>query len=336
MHVIVKERDTESPAIGTQVEASNAHRVLINTTQRTMEITELPSGELLTRCSDLLGHPVQVRNELGHEFMTGKEFLLAQTQEERTGAKEDLPGAWADLPAEERMLRVGIQGIVSSFMYQRAQAHDGKRGTVHDSELVNSLFQYVRHFRPNALEVTEDMVEYAARAAFQRNDAYRGANWARGGVGINPTTEATREEFRRNARTALDAAQEFTRHEADAPEPKDPHFIGGIIKHPQADDMVLADDRPALKFGAFWDVMQGLLIDGQQHLVVFRAGGNVYAAIAARGDDGATPIWLVSLSGSVEDGSWANKHNHRPLYHLSNLSGFTILGTYQHVQDCPF
>jgi hypothetical protein len=328
MHVIVRERDTDSPAVGTQVEATNAHKVLINTSQRTMDVTEVDGGALLVRASDLLGHPVPVRNEL-----QGTD-PLAMTQEERTGAKEDLP-------PEERMLRVGIQGILSSHM---------PNGSDRDA-LLDRLFQYTRKFRPNTLEVTEDMVEYAARAAFQRHDAYRGAHWARAGVGITPTTEATREEFRRNARAALEAAQDFTRLEADAPEPKDPAKRGWFGLGPEVertkDDYALtepvaepqwaetANDRPALKFGQFWDTMAGLLIDGMQHLVVFRADGNVYAAIAGRGADGVTPLWLAAVSEHNVRAA-GTKMDGVPLYHLSHLSSFTILGTYQHAQDVPF
>jgi hypothetical protein len=228
-------------------------------------------------------------------------------------------------------------------MDRRTQARIANITGPHESELVNSLFQYTRKFRPNTLEVTEDMVEYAARAAFQRHDAYRGAHWSRVGVGITPTTEATREEFRRNARAALDAAQEFTRHEADAPAPKDPAKRGWLGLGPEVertkDDYALTEpvavDRPTLKFGQFWDTMAGLLIDGMQHLVVFRADGNVYAAIAGRGPDGVTPLWLAAVSEHNVRAA-GTKMDGVPLYHLSHLSSFTILGTYQHAQDVPF
>lgn len=49
MHVKVRERDGQ---LGTQVESTDAHVVLINTTQRTMEITEQEDGRLLVRASE--------------------------------------------------------------------------------------------------------------------------------------------------------------------------------------------------------------------------------------------------------------------------------------------
>jgi hypothetical protein len=423
MHVKVRERDGQ---LGTQVESTDAHVVLITTPERTMEITEQDGGALLVRASDILGRPVPVRNELqGYEPplgdtgpldrtepMTGKDFLLSQTQEERTGAKEDLD-------PEESMLRVGIQGIVSNFMDARTQARIANHTGPHERVLVHNLFQYVRKFRPSALEVTEDMVEYAARAAFNRTAAERGCTWA---GSLNPTTEKTREEFRANARAAIEAALMFAAHEADAPQPKDPDkrgFLGlGPIQERTQQDYALTNpplggmtnketyypatgpvtgiteqlhrdkfrastegraartavkvilaavdankhltaetiddlahlvltyqapdqeatkaapaDVPPLKFGEFWDTMAELINSGF-HLVVFQAGTNVFAAVNARGDDGVTPLWLVTVSEVPLTGR--AKPTSVPLYHLSNLSSFRILGTYKHTQEVPF
>jgi hypothetical protein len=115
--------------------------------------------------------------------------------------------------------------------------------------------------------------------------------------------------------------------------------LAALLLNPQPDQWAEtakeAPARPTLKFGAFWDVMAGLLIDGMQHLVVFRADGTVYAAVSARGADGVTPIWLAAVSEHNVRAA-GTKVDAVPLYHLSHLSSFQILGTYQHAQDVPF
>ncbi|ROR95484.1 hypothetical protein EDD28_0037 [Salana multivorans] len=53
-------------------------------------------------------------------------------------------------------------------------------------------------------EVTDEMVERAARAAFDRPGAFRGCLWS-DPRGRDQTTEATRVEYRENARATLEA-----------------------------------------------------------------------------------------------------------------------------------
>jgi hypothetical protein len=222
MHVIVRERDTESPAIGTQVEASNAHKVLINTNLRTMEITEQDGGALLVRASDLLGHPVPVRNELQDQpaeftMRDAKKFLQLGPQDcDGSGtcpAHNHIEGCFSTNPdynpqtPKEAMLRVGIQGIVSTFFHESAAVSSTQRNV-----LVDRLFSYVRKGLQDAppFEITEDLLEHAARSAFNRPGANRGCVWL-DPLGLAGTTEKTREEFRLNTFAALNAALQRNR-----------------------------------------------------------------------------------------------------------------------------
>lgn len=239
------------------------------------------------------------------------------------------------------MLRVGIQGVVSDFMNFRAMARVDNVTPPHDSILVDRLFQYVRKFRPSTLEINDDMVEYAARAMFNRQDAFRGCSWD----GQNGTTGAVRKNYRADARAALEAALQFVRHEADGPaQPKDPAKRGWLGLGPEVErtqqDYALTDpvaapaEVPPLKFGEFWDTMAELLNSGF-HLVVFQAGNSVHAAVNGRGQDGATPLWLTTWQEEPAHAG-GTKITGVPLYHLSNFSSFRILGTYKHTQEVPF
>lgn len=98
-----------------------------------------------------------------------------------------------------------------------------------------------------------------------------------------------------------------------------------------------APEPPAkLTFGQFWDAMTEHLNDGVA-IVVFRdSRGHVYSAHEGCAEDGATRIWQVIQTEHPARRA-STRHEGVPLYHLSHLSGFVILGTYYHnAQEVQF
>lgn len=211
----------------------------------------------------------------------------------------------SDREGMERMLRVGIHGIVSDATGD-ALTFNARKG------LTDRLHTYFRRYQEHAPKVT-----YVAPP--------------------EPLPDDALARIRKVHTDVTGMVSEFFHQRTQEPT-HETILTDRLVQY------VLNQARPAtptmpvmpdpLTFGQFWDAMAELLEQNDLQIVVFRTrGGAVHSANRGRMEDGATRCWYIVQDEARSAGT---KHTGVPLHHVSYLSGFQILGTYRNETDAPF